>query len=136
MINRNNCSSFLDLQTEWHSSIKNSFTGSILTSSMMQTRDIVVPVWARYSSLPRMYARGTAKPNITFMNTICPRSLDPIYIVTYYIKWVKTPWTYSMYYSLVGTTSPWCWCFHKINVLYSFFFFYQIYFFRSSNIFW
>ena len=26
--------------------------------------------------------------------TVCPRSLDPLYIVTYYIKWVKTSWTY------------------------------------------
>ena len=24
---------------------------------------------------------------------VCPRSLDPIYIVTYCIKWVKTYWT-------------------------------------------
>ena len=23
---------------------------------------------------------------------VCPRSFDPIYIVTYYIKWVKTSW--------------------------------------------
>ena len=26
-------------------------------------------------------------------NTLCPRSLDPIYIVTYYMKQVKTSWT-------------------------------------------
>ena len=29
------------------------------------------------------------------MHTICPRSSDPFYIVTYYIKWVTTFWTYS-----------------------------------------
>ena len=31
-------------------------------------------------------------------NTMSTRSLDPFFIVmvTYYIKWVKTPWTYSM----------------------------------------
>ena len=28
--------------------------------------------------------------------TICLRSLDPIYIVTYYIKWVTTSWTDSI----------------------------------------
>ena len=28
--------------------------------------------------------------------TVCSKSLDPFYIVTYYIKWVKTSWTYSM----------------------------------------
>ena len=26
--------------------------------------------------------------------TVCPRSSDPFYIVTYYIKWVTTSWTY------------------------------------------
>ena len=25
--------------------------------------------------------------------TVCPSSLDPIYIVTYYTNWVKTSWT-------------------------------------------
>ena len=27
--------------------------------------------------------------------TICPRSSDPFYIVTYYLKWVTSSWTYS-----------------------------------------
>ena len=27
--------------------------------------------------------------------TVCPRSSDPFYIVTYYIKWVTTSWTQS-----------------------------------------
>ena len=25
---------------------------------------------------------------------MCPRSSDPFYLVTYYIKWVTTSWTY------------------------------------------
>ena len=29
-------------------------------------------------------------------NTVCPRSSDPFYIVSYYIKWVTTSWTYSI----------------------------------------
>ena len=28
-------------------------------------------------------------------NTICLRSSDPFYIVSYYIKWVTTSWTHS-----------------------------------------
>ena len=28
--------------------------------------------------------------------TVCPRSSDPSYIVSYYIKWVTTSWTYSI----------------------------------------
>ena len=28
--------------------------------------------------------------------TICPRSSDSFYIVSYYIKWVTTSWTHSM----------------------------------------
>ena len=27
--------------------------------------------------------------------TVCPRSSDPFYVVTYYIKWVTTSWTHS-----------------------------------------
>ena len=33
--------------------------------------------------------------------TVCPRSLDPCYIVSYYIKWVKTSWTYSKYFCCI-----------------------------------
>ena len=29
--------------------------------------------------------------------TVCPRSRDSFYIVTYYIKWVTTSWTDGMY---------------------------------------
>ena len=31
--------------------------------------------------------------------TVCPRSSDLYYIVTYCIKWVTTSWTYSIYRS-------------------------------------
>ena len=27
-------------------------------------------------------------------HTVCPESSDPFYIVTYYVKWVSTSWTY------------------------------------------
>ena len=37
--------------------------------------------------------------------TVCPRSSDPIYIVTYYISWVTTSWTYSMRNELPMTTA-------------------------------
>ena len=30
------------------------------------------------------------------MFTVCPRSLDPFYEVTYYIKWFETAWTYGV----------------------------------------
>ena len=30
-----------------------------------------------------------------FIYTVCPRSSDPFYIVTYHIKWVTTSWIYS-----------------------------------------
>ena len=31
-----------------------------------------------------------------FKHTMCPRSSGPFYVVTYYIKWYTTSWTYSM----------------------------------------
>ena len=30
--------------------------------------------------------------------TVCPRSSDLFYVVTYNIKWVTTSWTYSILY--------------------------------------
>ena len=35
-------------------------------------------------------------------STVRPRSLDPVYIVTYYITWGKTSWTYSISISKSG----------------------------------
>ena len=32
--------------------------------------------------------------NVSY-TTLCPRSLDPLYIVICYVKWVKTSWTHS-----------------------------------------
>ena len=31
----------------------------------------------------------------TYIHTVCPTSSDPFYIVSYYIRWVTTSWTYS-----------------------------------------
>ena len=35
-------------------------------------------------------------PQFHVQNTVCPGSSDPIYIESYYIKWVTTSWTHSM----------------------------------------
>ena len=32
---------------------------------------------------------------LLYSGTMCPRSSDPSYIVSYYIKWVTTSWTHS-----------------------------------------
>ena len=32
------------------------------------------------------------------LHTVCPGSSGPLYIVSYYIKWVTTSWTYSTKY--------------------------------------
>ena len=39
----------------------------------------------------------TVKPTslCDILRTICPRSSDPYYILSYYIRWVNTSWTYS-----------------------------------------
>ena len=34
---------------------------------------------------------------LSFLSTVCPGSIDPFYIVTYFIKWVTNSWTYGMY---------------------------------------
>ena len=38
-----------------------------------------------------------ARPNFKSRNhTVCPRSSDRFYMVTYYIKWVTTSWTHNI----------------------------------------
>ena len=42
-----------------------------------------------------------------FLVTMCLRSNDPFYIVSYYIKWVTTSWTYSMNEYPAAAVSGW-----------------------------
>ena len=37
------------------------------------------------------------KYSFSYSTTVCPGSSDPFYVVTYYIQWITTSWTYSMY---------------------------------------
>ena len=41
--------------------------------------------------------------DILYLYTICSRRSDPFYIVSYYIKWVTTSWTYSSIHYTVCT---------------------------------
>ena len=38
---------------------------------------------------------NSLKIQIQLLCTVCPRSSDPFTIVSYYMKWVTTSWTYS-----------------------------------------
>ena len=42
-------------------------------------------------------AKMSSKKKHIWYSTVCPISSDPFYVVTYFIKWVTTSWTYSMY---------------------------------------
>ena len=52
-------------------------------------------------SSPWTFTAFSINHNIYIIYTVYPRSLGPIYIVTYYIKWFKTYWTGSNYLSWV-----------------------------------
>ena len=39
-------------------------------------------------------------------DTLCPRSLIPLYIVSYHMKWVKTSWTYSIWPDIKYSIRP------------------------------
>ena len=45
-------------------------------------------VWGHYTLKARYLVNSAIKKD-----TVCPRSSDPFYIVTYCIKWVTTSWT-------------------------------------------
>ena len=34
--------------------------------------------------------------------TVCPRSSDSFYILTYYIKWVTISWTHSIFFECIA----------------------------------
>ena len=55
------------------------------------------PVWSWDGNLPDS-SRIMSRERWFFITTttVCPRSSDPLYLVSYYIKWVTTSWTYSM----------------------------------------
>ena len=38
--------------------------------------------------------------------TVCPKSSDPLYMVSYYIKWATTFWTYSMVSAISLFSTP------------------------------
>ena len=40
--------------------------------------------------------------NMPKLSTVCPRSSDPFFIVTYSIKWVTTSWTDGIYIEMVS----------------------------------
>ena len=42
-----------------------------------------------------IHVKKKVKPLKNHINSVCPGSSDPFYIVTYYIKWVTTSWTHS-----------------------------------------
>jgi len=44
------------------------------------------------------------------LDTVCPRSSDPFYVVTYCIKWVTTSWTYSMTLAVQCIYRVWFMC--------------------------
>ena len=47
------------------------------------------------SQISDMRRRAVIDRNGQNVSTVCPRSSDPFYKVTYYIKWVTTSWTES-----------------------------------------
>ena len=70
----------------------------------MFSRYFIIQVWEIIKAAARVAITFCHKPIILYLFilficlstiTICPRGSDPFYIVTYYIEWVKTSWTYS-----------------------------------------
>ena len=53
--------------------------------------------WGRWDTWRTGYTASSCctRCSCTSSSTVCPRSLNPFYNVHYYIKWVKTSWTYS-----------------------------------------
>ena len=57
---------------------------------------VLAPCCVKYSTILKTGAYITQR-QFAYNNTVCPGSSDPFYIVSYYIKWVTTSWTHSIY---------------------------------------
>ena len=47
------------------------------------------------TNLPRLYFVAGFLYQMVLQYSICPGSSDPIYVITYYVKWVTSSWTHS-----------------------------------------
>ena len=68
------------------------FKDRILVNNSFKTPSyIVIDIWPTFvpCGVVLDFLRARLSPL-----AVCPRSLYPFYIVTYYIKWVTTLWTY------------------------------------------
>ena len=54
------------------------------------------PTASAASSSPPAWSSGIQVLAYACVVTVCPRSLDQFYIVSYYMKWVNTSWTDSI----------------------------------------
>ena len=68
-------------------------------------------------SCPFLQSEYTMKIGNTFLDAlyiihiVCPRRLDPFHMVNYFIKIVKTSWTYNIFYM---REQPYTYCIYKI----------------------
>ena len=58
-----------------------------------------------------LYLSCTPPPSQTMgsiEDTVCPKSSDPFYKVSYFIKWVTTSWTHSIWKILISANEKLC----------------------------
>ena len=55
-----------------------------------------------------MQAEEIAGPGLQHpSHTVCPSSSDPFYLVSYYVKWVTTSWTYGRNITFSASSLMW-----------------------------
>ena len=54
----------------------------------------LIPIYDLFNTFINLYPYPTGMLASRLYCTVCPGSSDPNYIVSYYIKWVTTSWTY------------------------------------------
>ena len=61
----------------------------------MNYSNLIVQSTTSSGEIFRLMPSGSFRPTSVQGYTVCPRSSDPFYIISYYIKWVTTSWTNS-----------------------------------------
>ena len=52
-----------------------------------------LPAWLKNCQSKELFFFVTMYP---FQHTVCPRSSDPFYTISYCVKWITTSWTHSI----------------------------------------
>ena len=94
----NNLKNFLVKYPKFRQNKNIKLENFFLFRAQMENMDLMMEIQEdRLNSMLKVLTKKKLKEKKEkkIFRNVCPRTLDSFYTVTYYIKWIKTYWTYS-----------------------------------------